>query len=244
MRRNNLFMWAYISFVFISVVVRLLVDYSLWAPLVIAITISSIPFGIEDLFISLSKSLNDSCDIKENFTSIFRRRAEKELCFFENVSQRKEFFKNEMYDISSLQETWEHSKDRLSGMIQRIAYVENASKVERERQKRYEKTANVFSYLGFLSLFCSLIFTSLITIPTHIQEVFTVFSFGIILMTHQINVDISTKIKDDSIKFQDILQDQDQVEDGLSSAENCFNILTEFIEDYANSPEEELDHAN
>ena len=58
MKRNTIFMWAYITFIIISIVLRLFVNYSLWTPTVIAVSISCVFFAVEDLLTSLYKVNN------------------------------------------------------------------------------------------------------------------------------------------------------------------------------------------
>ena len=88
MKRNNMFMWAYISFIFVSICTRIHCEYSLWSPLVMAVTISSILFAIEDLSSSFEKKLNDSCNTLETFVIKARKETEKELESLQDVKRQ------------------------------------------------------------------------------------------------------------------------------------------------------------
>lgn len=50
MKRNRLFMWAYICFIVIATILRLFTSYVLWQAIVVAVTVSGIFFALEQLF--------------------------------------------------------------------------------------------------------------------------------------------------------------------------------------------------
>lgn len=244
MKRNNIFMWAYIIFIFIAIGFRFSSDYSLWTPLVIAITISSILFSVEDLFISLAKLSSNLCDIQENFTPTAREMVERSLAFYEEASKKTKAFEHTEYDLSGLQSSGEHNIATLKKMIQRISDLENQATSGRKEQSKFQKIATIFAFLGFLCLFCTLIIASEITISTVAQEIFTVFSFSVILITHQINIVKSMKINDYMVNIQDIQQQQKEADEHLSLTMKQYNELIELLEDCSNAPMEELNHAH
>ena len=87
MKRNNIFMWAYISFIGISVALRLLLNYSLWNPIIFAITFSSMFFAIEDFFTLLYQTKRKSCDITDSFVTSARAKKEAALSFFGELDE-------------------------------------------------------------------------------------------------------------------------------------------------------------
>lgn len=242
MNRNNIFMWAYISFIFLAIILRLLFDYSLWSPLVMAITISSILFSIEDLYASLEKTQGDICEIKENFTLDAHGKVEKLLSFYENVSNG--LMNMEEDKVNSIQETCEDSKGKLIELLQFISDIECETKTGRTLQKQYQSRANLLVFGGFLSLFCTLIFASLITIPTTAQDIFTVCSFGVILMSHQIGIDKQIKNTDYMMRCQKFQQDLKDIENDLPGAEKVYHELIKCIENCSSKSEEEHTHAD
>lgn len=250
MKRNSIFMWAYITFIFLAIIVRLCFDYPLWAPIVMAVTLSSVLFAIEDLYASLAKTLSDACDNKENFAPTAREKAEKTLAFHEKAIKHINCFENMKYDIPEIQElqelqkALERNRDRLTNMIQVFSDIEQKAVRDREIQKGYLKHAAFLAYLGFLSLFCTLIFASFITRLTDVQEVATVFSFFVILITRQINIDKSLKIKEDMLKYQDIIRDQEEIEAEIPNAEKDINALIKLVDIPASQPKEVSTNAN
>lgn len=244
MKRNNIFMWAYISFIFMGALARLFFDYSLWIPLVLAITLSSILFAIEDLFSSLEKALGDSCDIEDDFVLKARKRAENGLAFLKKVDKNASIYRGSKYDLSDIQSSFEPMKTHFVAIMQVISTFERDSQCKRKAQKRYQKISNCFTYLGFLLLFCTLIFATQITISPVAQDILTVLSFAIILITHQINSSKSREIKEEMINSQRALQTQADVHKDLSMSEERFDYLIELMENLANESEEEPSNAH
>lgn len=265
MKRNSIFMWAYITFVFMAIIMRLCFDYPLWTPLVLAVTISSVLFAVEDLFASLAKTLSDTCDNIENFVSIARGKMEKALSSIENelaslekvlvfleetsaalekTSKSANDIENLVHKVSGTKKTTEKNKVRLTGMIQNLSDIEQKAINDRRLQKRYSEYANFLAYLGFLILFFVLILAPFTTISTATQDEFTVFSFFVILITRQISIDKSMKIKDDMLTFQNFVQSQEELEADISDIEKIYNSIIELIEIPMNHSEEVSSHAN
>lgn len=55
MNRNRFFMWAYITFVVVAAILRMCFEFSVWTPIVVAISISSVFFSAEDFCNRISK---------------------------------------------------------------------------------------------------------------------------------------------------------------------------------------------
>lgn len=244
MERNNLFMKAYISFIFIAMFLRLRFSYPLWSPLVMAITLSSVLFSIEDLYASFARAQGNLCDIKDDFTSTALKRAEKALSFHEKISNDLTLFENMGYDTSNLQKTVEHAKRQLTEMMQKLSSIEHESAYARKKQDEFQNKANFFTYAGFLILFCTLILTSMFTITTIVQDFFTVLSFSVILITHQINTDKSLKITEYMEKSKEILQDLEEVEKGVSNMEKDHDAIIALVESPLDKSKEEQSHAD
>lgn len=242
MKRNNIFMWAYISFIFLAMILRLFFDYSLWSPLVMAITISSILFSIEDLDTSLAKTQSDMCDIKENFVIDARKRAEKILSFYEKMINILGNIDED--ELKRTLKTCENSKEKLIRLLQFISDIDGESKNDRELQKRYQSRANILAFGGFLALFCILIFASMITIPAVVQDIFTVCSFWVILISHQIGIDKQTKNTDYMARCQKVQKGLIEIENDSLIVEKDYNKLIKIIGNCSGNSEEGLTHAN
>ena len=244
MKRNNIFMWAYISFIFVAILIRLFFDYHLWTPLVMAITLSSIPFACEDLCASFAKTLRDTYEINENFTQVARKKAEKALLFHEKSIKNLDQFESVGYDISFLQKTSVQNIDLLTVIMQTISDIEQNSVNMREKQDRYQKAAGMLAYLGFLVLFCTLILAPSSAIPAVIQDIITVSSFSVILITHQFNAIKLEEVKDSMVRCQKMLRDFEEVEEHVFSTEKNFDELIKLIETPSDKSKEDHDHAD
>lgn len=242
MERNNIFMWAYITFIIVAAFMRLFFDYVLWTPLVIAITISSILFAFEDLYTSLAKTLSDMCAISEELATIARKEAGKVSPLYEKMS--KISFENIEYDTSSLQESLRYGKDQLTQMFQNSTDLDQVSMSVRKKQVRHQRSADFFAYSGFLCLFFIMIFASLLTIPAVFQDIITVFSFSVILITHQMNINESKKIKSSLMRYQEFLRLYEEVDERLPIMEKAYNELIKDIESLPYMAEEEAINAD
>ena len=101
---------------------------------------------------------------------------------------------------------------------------------KRAKQKQYQKFADILAYFGFFILFCALIFSSFVAIPTIIQEIITVLSFSIILMTNQIKISLSEKIKKEIVDSQKVLKARNEAREYFAKWEEKLDYLTELIE--------------
>lgn len=254
MKRNNIFMWAYISFAFIAVGIRFFFEYPLWSPLVVAITFSSILFALEDLCTSLAKALKDTCTLIENFIPTSQEKAEKDLSLYEEMCEKASslkmieceisFLQDPLHRVSILQESFEDRKAQLAKILEMIEQLKHQMEHDRKTQNQYQNAANFLAYAGFLVLFCSLLFAALITIPVHIQDAFTVLSFAIILLANQLNITKSAEIQGKMKLCQEVLQEQEETEKNLSKMREGFNYVIEFIENHVRDLKEESVHAN
>lgn len=90
MKRNNIFMWAYITFMVLSCIVRSITDFSMWTPIVIAITISSMFFAIEELFSSVSGMYGRLNEIREHGISDIKEKFQQDVAAEGRIAQAYE----------------------------------------------------------------------------------------------------------------------------------------------------------
>ncbi len=204
MKRNNIFMWAYIVFIFVASILRLFVAYDFWNSIVIAVTISSMVFAFEDLYVRRAKFYNSS---KENLQTIYsqaKKHFDRSKEYIEeatavlnevkalNVVLPESFLTLQIPDSSNekAQETFNSLKEMIS-------------KLEKDA-KKFKKTAYIFAFIGFFCLFSFLVICELCRIPLIIQELITVFSFAIILLTQQLSVIMNEKLEEELLTCEDI----------------------------------------
>ena len=198
-------MWAYISFIGISIILRMFLDYAIWNPIVIAITISSMFFACEDLFHLLYQTRKKSCDMTENFIFDAKKKQEPAKMFFSKLDSKAAEYEGTKYDLTNLQNEAANEKTRLEEIYGLLNRLEEFNKKDRKKENRLKVTSQLFAYAGFLLLFVSMIACTLISVPQIIQEILTVLSFAIILITQQINNIAVDKIQKESKRNSDII---------------------------------------
>lgn len=238
MKRNNIFMWAYISFIIISIILRMFVDFELWESIILAITTSGIFFAIEDLYVSLSRALGSSIEIAESFISEAREKINKDLAFFAVIDEKTMILKNTKHDISDIQCSIKPFKEFSQEMNKCVCDFEEQLSIKKKSKNRYEKIANIFTYLGFLCLLCTMIIASFVTVPILIQELLTVLPFAIILITQQVNNNASERINNETISSKNALQMQESARNELNKYKNKFDYLINLIEENKQNTEE------
>ena len=81
-------------------------------------------------------------------------------------------------------------------------------------------------FLGFLTLFVIMTFSSYFTVPIKFQEIITVFSFGIILFTQQMSDIACEKIRIQEEETEDVLRKyKSAVKETISTEEKVLNMI-------------------
>ena len=88
-----------------------------------------------------------------------------------------------------------------------------------------------------------MIFSSFWTIPAVAQEIVTVFSFAVILITHQIKIILSMRIRKEITDSQNALHMRNEARDYLLKREEKLDYLIELIESSTTETEEQI-HAD
>ena len=222
MKRNNIFMWAYISFIFISIIIRTVHDFPLWYPLVLAITVSSILFSLEDMFSTFGNLYKDLYDIADNIILQINNINKYELNFLEKLKYDKAFNDSriDIHNIIEILKPLEKSATETKAIIEDF---KRDNIKNRKKQKIFEGISDIFLYNGFLLLFCVLIFSPFIYLPALLQEGITVFSFAVILLTQQMKVAISKTIKDTSANCNRVISEYKNSREGLATLINAID---------------------
>lgn len=228
MNRNNIFMRAYIIFIFVCLCVRPFWGYPLWGSVVLAITLSSIFFAIEDLKALCAQTLKEQCDIGDDYIIS----SKVEISQNEKLIEKVNLFVKEKggeYDLTDLQKYFDEKKDTVSKIIEHNEEIEKVIKIKRSSQKKYEKDAEKFLFMGYFVLFCTLIFSPE-AVPTLFQEMLSVLSFGIILATQQ-RKDKYAKIIENEIKNSNkVLDAQEMARQDRIQREIWFSQFSDYIE--------------
>lgn len=238
MKRNTIFMWSYISFVSICVILRLFSDFSLWNSVVLSITISSMFFSVEDLFRSLSMSLKRSLEIAEPLASSVAESIDEEVLFFSEADEIMNKYTGTVHGLDEVREMFKGSRANAEKIRETANNIYERSKKYRGVERKYADIADIFVYLGFLCLFCTLIVTSFITIPYLFEQILTVISFTIILITQQLNISTSERIAEEDAESQKVLKNlQETMETSEVLKEKFYKIIREIEEKKKNQGE-------
>lgn len=231
MKRNNIFMWAYISFIFISGIVRIISDFPLWSSIVLAITISSFIFAFEDFYSTISNMYKDLYNISKNFISETKNKIAEDLVFLHSVRSKTELYKKSKYDIFDIEKSFETLEEKCNCAEKKLKKIETDMNNNFGMYKKYKKLAFICSFMGFLLLFCTLVFTSFVTVPTLLQEIITVFSFAIILSTQQFKVLAYKRIERNTVNSEDAVKAYEKASKALTEVCQRVDYLFSLIEE-------------
>ena len=175
MKRNNLFMLAYIIFIFVSSWLRVVYDYPMWPKLVAAITIASFFLIISDLVYSLIKNTYENMQTETEYIAVIQ----EEFGAMQKYAQ--EYLKEKVDKIDEIkkvkiEETIESMDGKLKSIRERAKNIINYC-------EKYKIVANTFTVLGFLSFFFILVFETVSSFIIGILDLITVLSFGFVLLT-------------------------------------------------------------
>ena len=175
MKRNNLFMLAYIIFIFVSSWLRVVYDYPMWPKLVAAITIASFFLIISDLVYSLIKNTYENMQTETEYIAVIQ----EEFGAMQKYAQ--EYLKEKVDKIDEIkkvkiEETIESMDGKLKSIRERAKNIINYC-------EKYKIVADTFTVLGFLSFFFILVFETVSSFIIGILDLITVLSFGFVLLT-------------------------------------------------------------
>lgn len=228
-KRSNVFMLSYITFIIFSIVLRCFMDYELWGPIVLAVTTSSILFAIEDFLGSTSNHFKNIYEIENKIVEGLKEKITNDLEMVSIIDNKANKYKDYSSEMDDFIEKCKISKSTLEKMLKNINEIVKDSKEKYKLQKKFFNIANIFAFIGFFTLFCVLIIASLFTVPTLIQEIITVSTFAIILLTQHINVIVNKRIKENSSKSDRLLIDYDEIRNLLQNLKIDFYKFMETI---------------
>lgn len=204
MKKNNLFLLAFVVFIFICLIVHCFWEYPQWSAIVAAITSASWLFAFADLFysnhkfaVSITETYADYPETSIESLHRIKRAVDVRLSQSENFSGT-----NPLY-------TKQDEIDYYSSVALQVESLEKDFKTLKEKVNKEKRSANwnrlasyAFTVLGFLVLLCILVFEPVANFFVGMQDYMTVGAFGVILATQfceGMNEDALAKMKD-SIK--------------------------------------------
>ena len=89
-------------------------------------------------------------------------------------------------------------KDSLKKIDEVIDNLKELNEKAKSQEKHWNTATSIFAFMGFFVMFLILILAMVFSIPQMAQEIITVVSFGIILITQQINRIETERIRQES----------------------------------------------
>ena len=167
MKRTNIFMLAYIVFIFLCAWIKPIYDFPMWERIVIAITTASWAFAISDCCLSISSLQKEIYETHNPLVDTARFRINQ---IKEHILKRQ----SEEPDESAI-EIVDSCKKRCENLLGVISKMNKTSKI-------FEIVSIVITFFAFLLFLCTLSFDPVYNFFFVRQEGFTVLSFGMILL--------------------------------------------------------------
>lgn len=221
MKKNNLFMLAYIVFSVLCGVVKIFWDYPMWTTIVGAITTASCIFAISDFlhtqaatYMALAKeqtyhsesALGEITFIRK---ALLMRIKQVETHYVEKTYTREEelaFCASSQQRIDSLEKDFQRTIKIINKPI-----------------KSAKTTLNIstgLTLIGFLSIFCCMTFEPIACFFDQYQEEMTVWAFAIILLTQYLDGWFSEKKEDISKNGKQLTDALDAIRKSIMSEVN------------------------
>lgn len=181
MKRNNLFMLAYIIFIFICVAVRFFGEFPQWQVLVVAITATSWVFSLADFNHTVASELHAiSKDILES----------EEACI-ENIQGMINAIDALLMGNSDESESAEkkqadyyvHAKQEAEKCLNACERLKMQAKKSDCTADIAEKMTSILTVVAFIGFFSILSFEEILRIFINNQDIMTAMAFGLILYT-------------------------------------------------------------
>lgn len=195
MKRNNIFMWAYIVAIILCIFRRMNEDFSAWSPIVLAVTVSSMIFAVEDLGKSLYQILDDNLQYMESYISEIKDNLEEEGIILSRVAKKLAGVSESKERKKRIESTEESVNKAMRFTYEKISQYEKSKILYQRIIETCQWNIDVLTFLGFLSIFLILFFSEDIKLSIEDQEQLSVLSFVVILITQQINQFTTDNIK-------------------------------------------------
>lgn len=175
MKRNNLFMLAYIIFIFAACWLKPFWEYSLWNKFVAAVTVTSFFLTISDLLYSLTRASDEIMKF--------------ELKYINEVEPEFALMKKSLEDYLELGlfENKDCIINNIKILEQSFEDMRNYSNEIFERSKKCKNMANIITVLGFLSFFLIIAIEQITFLIINSLDSITVSAFGFVLLTQYLS---------------------------------------------------------
>ena len=167
MKRNNIFMFAYIVFIFLCSSIKPFYDFPMWSRIVVAVTVASWVFAISDCLSCISNIQKEVVDTQLPLvhTAMIKIDFVKKHLIKRNANGSED----------STIEIVESCRKRCESMVSSITKMGRCASF-------LEKASIFVTFSAFLLFLCAISFDPIYNYFFARQEGFTVLSFGMILL--------------------------------------------------------------
>ena len=187
MKRNDMFMLAYIIFMVIAVVTRIFFDYQMWKPLVAAITCSSWMFAVADHYLLVSNEVLKLTSKQKELMEYALKQYTKTATAIDNRIESLNNSRNKDSATSSINNELEYlfkTKSNLSFCQNGYSKMEKTLNSIINKNKKHQQEARIYTVVGFLLFFCTITFEPISSFAIKIQDLLSVLAFTMILFTN------------------------------------------------------------
>lgn len=183
MKKQDLFLLAYISFIMISVIVHRFGTNPLWESTVAAVTFSSMFLAYADAFMVVSKNLYKVCDTVMNIIIIMKKRIRAEEEAIEEIETMINSVPRDKFDGTKLDCAFFDTKFMHEELKKELTDIESEHKKLLKKAKFSGASSNVAYFLGFLFFLCIMSFYKITEETVELQTIVSVLAFVVVLST-------------------------------------------------------------
>ena len=217
MKRSKALMVSYIIILFVSVFVRLFANFQMWPILVAATTTSSAFISVVDFCTMIVDNYHITARTFLSHSEVDKNNVRKMIISIENTLREKAFSPAEIkaHTEEGCLNYYTTTLENIKKMLQQYSDIENVMRRHERTAKTLEKVSIVISAIGFLAFFSIILFKPVSLFVISHQDIFTVSSFGIILLTQYLE-DLFSE------RSNLLQQDTDEISNGLKILRESF----------------------
>lgn len=194
MKKQDIFLFAYIVFILVCVVVHQSGNYPKWESTVAAVSFSSMFLAYADVFMVVSKGVLKVCDTGISTMNIMNKRLRAEKEALEEISTLISSVPKDKFNISEIECAFDEMEKKHEELETEFLNFERDHKKLFYRSKNTGCMSNVMYFLGFFSFLCIMSFYPITDKTNELQTVVSVIAFVIVLSTQLFNSLLATII--------------------------------------------------
>lgn len=195
MKKQDIFLLAYIVFIMVCVIVHQFGNYPMWESTVAAVSFSSMFLAYADVFTTVSKGFLKACDTGITTINILNKRIKVEKESIEEISTLISSVPKDKFNLTEMENAFADMKKKHEELKSEFSVFEAEHKNLFVGSKRSECLSNVMYFLGFLSFLCIMVFYPITEKTNELQTLVSVLAFVIVLSTQLFDSLLTTAIE-------------------------------------------------